>query len=162
MGLGVLLFGNGLTDRVVGRKLSGRTSTKLEGNTPTALLSRHSLPVHHEPSPALRHSMRSPSMNPRSRLDCNASVVSTLPCNSGAEKTAGQQTHLSSPRVSGADPARKARGQRWRRQNHCCGCRGRRRTGSLLFGLQMDDGPVAEMAECRSDAIRRADDGLGG
>lgn len=68
MGLGVLLEVKGLADRVTGRKSSGNTSTKLDGKTPTVLL-RRNLPVHHEPSPAFRHSIRSPSMNPRSRFD---------------------------------------------------------------------------------------------
>ena len=57
-----------LREMGIGWKLSSRTLTKLEGNSPTARLSRRSLPVHHEPSPAFKHSMRSPSMNPRSRL----------------------------------------------------------------------------------------------
>ena len=70
LGLGELLLAIGLADLVVGLKSAGISSTKLEGKTPIALLSRHSLPVHHEPSPALRHSIRSPSMKPRSRLLC--------------------------------------------------------------------------------------------
>lgn len=68
-GLGVLLFGSGLVDLLIGLKLSGKTSTKLEGKSPIILLSRHNRPVHHDPSPAFRHSIRSPSMNPKSRLD---------------------------------------------------------------------------------------------
>lgn len=72
------LNGLGLSDRsgiglealLAGRKLSSRTSTKFEGNSPIIRLSRRSLPIHHDPSPALRHSIRSPSTNPRSRLDC--------------------------------------------------------------------------------------------
>lgn len=67
LGLGVLL-GRGLTDLLVGRKVSGSTWTKLLGNTPTVRRSRKSRPVHHDPSPALRHSIRSPSMKPRSRF----------------------------------------------------------------------------------------------
>lgn len=59
----------GLVDLLIGLKSSGRTSTKLDGKRPTILLSRRSLPVHHDPSPALRHSIRSPSMKPRSRFD---------------------------------------------------------------------------------------------
>ncbi len=31
-------------------------------------LSRRNLPIHHDPSPALRHSIKSPSTNPRSRF----------------------------------------------------------------------------------------------
>jgi hypothetical protein len=121
-GLGEWLLGRGLVDLVVGRKVSGNTSTKLEGNNPTARLSRHNLPVHHEPSPALRHSMRSPSINPRSRLDCDAVVrISSSSKSRGSSSSATKQTHLSSPRVHGADPARKARRQRRWRQNHCCG-----------------------------------------
>jgi hypothetical protein len=61
--------GNGLEALLAGRKLSSRTSTKFEGNSPIIRLSRRSLPIHHDPSPALRHSIRSPSTNPRSRLD---------------------------------------------------------------------------------------------
>jgi len=71
-GFGLMLgvrSGIGLEDLLVGRKLSSRTSTKLEGNNPIDRLSLHSLPIHHDPSPALRHSIRSPSTNPRSRLD---------------------------------------------------------------------------------------------
>lgn len=61
--------GIGLETRLAGRKLSSRTSTKFDGNRPIIRLSRLSRPIHHEPSPALRHSIRSPSTNPRSRLD---------------------------------------------------------------------------------------------
>jgi hypothetical protein len=57
----------GLIERRMGTKSSPRTATKLEGNRPIILLSLCSLPIHHEPSPALRHSIRSPSINPRSR-----------------------------------------------------------------------------------------------
>jgi hypothetical protein len=67
-GLGVR-SGIGLDTRLAGRKLSSRTSTKFDGNRPIMRLSRLSRPIHHEPSPALRHSIRSPSTNPRSRLD---------------------------------------------------------------------------------------------
>jgi hypothetical protein len=59
---------NGLALRFHGWKSSASSSTKLDGNRPTMRLSRFKRPIHHEPSPALRHSMRSPSMNPRSRL----------------------------------------------------------------------------------------------
>lgn len=55
---------------MVGRKSSGSTSTKLDGKEPTVLRSRNSLPTHHEPSPAFKHSIKSPSMNPRSCFDC--------------------------------------------------------------------------------------------
>ena len=37
--------------------------------------SRFSRPIHHEPSPALSTSIRSPSMNPRSRLVCNGEMA---------------------------------------------------------------------------------------
>jgi hypothetical protein len=67
-GLGVR-SGIGLDILLAGRKLSSSTSTKFDGNTPIIRLSRLSRPVHHDPSPALRHSMRSPSTNPRSRFD---------------------------------------------------------------------------------------------
>jgi hypothetical protein len=56
----------GLAARLVGRKVSSRTMTKFEGKRPIMRLSRLSLPIHHDPSPALRHSMRSPSIKPRS------------------------------------------------------------------------------------------------
>lgn len=59
---------NGLTDRLHGTKFSSKTLTKFDGNTPTILLSRCNLPVHHDPSPALRHSIKSPSINPKSRF----------------------------------------------------------------------------------------------
>jgi hypothetical protein len=59
--------GMGLVARLVGRKLSSRTMTKFEGKRPIMRLSRLSLPIHHDPSPALRHSIRSPSTKPRSR-----------------------------------------------------------------------------------------------
>lgn len=67
MGLGVFEV-NGLADLVIGRKLSGNTSTKFDGKTPTVLL-RRNLPVHHDPSPAFKHSIKSPSMKPRSCCD---------------------------------------------------------------------------------------------
>src|SRR4051794_21743838 len=41
--------------------------TKFEGKRPIMRLSRLSLPIHHDPSPALRHSIKSPSTKPRSR-----------------------------------------------------------------------------------------------
>lgn len=61
--------GIGLEALLAGRKLSSRTSTKLEGNMPIMRLSRRNRPVHHDPSPAFKHSIKSPSMKPRSRLD---------------------------------------------------------------------------------------------
>jgi hypothetical protein len=64
------LGGIGLGHREGGRKDSSSTWTKFEGNEPTMRGSRRRRPVHHDPSPALRHSMRSPSRNPRSRLVC--------------------------------------------------------------------------------------------
>lgn len=60
------LCGRGLALRDLGWKSSPKTLTKLDGNAPTIRRSRFSLPTHQEPSPALRHSMRSPSMKPRS------------------------------------------------------------------------------------------------
>jgi hypothetical protein len=71
------LYGFGLGDRsgigldalLVGRKLSSKTSTKFEGNSPIMRLSRRNLPIHHDPSPAFKHSIKSPSMKPKSRLD---------------------------------------------------------------------------------------------
>lgn len=56
----------GVAVRLTGTKSSPSTSTKLDGKRPIIRLSRRSLPVHHCPSPALRHSIRSPSTNPRS------------------------------------------------------------------------------------------------
>jgi hypothetical protein len=58
----------GLALRFHGWKSSLRSSTKLDGNRPTARLSRFSRPIHQAPSPALMTSIRSPSMNPRSRF----------------------------------------------------------------------------------------------
>lgn len=49
-----------------GWKLSSSTLTKLLGKRPMALGSLRSLPIHHCPSPALRASIKSPSMKPRS------------------------------------------------------------------------------------------------
>jgi hypothetical protein len=63
----------GLALRLHGWKSSGSSSTKLEGKRPTMRLSRFRRPIHHEPSPALRHSIRSPSMKPRSRFVCSRS-----------------------------------------------------------------------------------------
>ena len=60
------MAGKGLGARLVGWKLSSSTMTKFDGNKPIMRRSRRSLPIHHDPSPALRHSMRSPSMKPRS------------------------------------------------------------------------------------------------
>jgi len=56
----------GLVSRLTGTKSSLISSTKLEGNSPTARLSRRSRPIHHCPSPAFRHSIKSPSTNPKS------------------------------------------------------------------------------------------------
>lgn len=67
-GLG-LRSGIGLETLLAGRKLSSSTCTKFDGNNPTILLSRRNLPIHHDPSPAFRHSIKSPSTNPRSRFD---------------------------------------------------------------------------------------------
>lgn len=61
--------GIGLDARLTGWKLSSSTLTKFDGKSPTARLSLRKRPVHHEPSPALRHSIRSPSTNPRSLFD---------------------------------------------------------------------------------------------
>lgn len=58
-----------------GWKSSLSSSTKLLGNSPTMRRSRFSRPIHHEPSPALSTSIRSPSMNPRSRLVCTLKVA---------------------------------------------------------------------------------------
>jgi hypothetical protein len=58
-----------------GWKSSLSSSTKLLGNSPTMRRSRFSRPIHHEPSPALSTSIRSPSMNPRSRLVCRLKVA---------------------------------------------------------------------------------------
>lgn len=57
---------NGLVSRLIGTKSSPMSSTKLDGNRPTARLSRRSRPIHHCPSPAFRHSIKSPSTNPKS------------------------------------------------------------------------------------------------
>lgn len=65
----LFMGGSGLVVRLIGRKLSSRTLTKFEGKTPIARLSRCKRPIHHDPSPALRHSIKSPSMNPKSRFD---------------------------------------------------------------------------------------------
>lgn len=67
--------GNGLALRL-GWKFSSRSFTKFEGNSPTMRLSRLNRPIHHDPSPALRHSIRSPSMKPRSRFVCEDCHVS--------------------------------------------------------------------------------------
>jgi hypothetical protein len=69
--------GNGELPPGIGDQPSGRSFTKLLGNNPTILLSLLSLPIHHDPSPAFRHSMRSPSMKPRSRFVCPLSVYIT-------------------------------------------------------------------------------------
>ena len=61
-----MLPGIGLVARVMGRKLSSKTLTKFEGNRPIARRSLCSLPIHQDPSPAFKHSIRSPSTNPRS------------------------------------------------------------------------------------------------
>lgn len=106
----------GLVVLLTGRKSSGRTSTKFEGNRPTILLSRRSLPIHHEPSPALRHSISSPSIKPRSRFDCEC--VKAMRQHVSLWTGCGLQassTYLSAVRVDGPAPAREARGNgRWR------------------------------------------------
>jgi hypothetical protein len=58
----------GLIDRLTGTKFSSNTWTKFEGNNPTMRRSLRSRPIHHWPSPAFRHSIKSPSTNPKSRL----------------------------------------------------------------------------------------------
>lgn len=57
-----------VVSRLTGTKSSLRSSTKLDGNSPTARLSRRNRPIHHCPSPAFKHSIKSPSTNPRSRV----------------------------------------------------------------------------------------------
>lgn len=52
--------------RLMGFGKSSRTATKLEGNEPMYRLSLCSRPIHHWPSPRFRHSISSPSINPRS------------------------------------------------------------------------------------------------
>lgn len=117
----MLLFGNGLVDLVMGLKFSGNTSTKFDGKTPIILLSRHSLPVHHDPSPAFRHSIRSPSMKPKSRLDYRR--VSNHPICPGKADAAqnGPDTHFSAPGIDGSDPAREPRRERRWCQSHIDG-----------------------------------------
>ena len=61
--------GIGLAALLAGMKDSSRTCTKFDGNSPMARLSRRSRPIHHEPSPAFKHSMRSPSTKPKSFFD---------------------------------------------------------------------------------------------
>lgn len=58
----------GLVSRLTGTKSSLKSSTKLDGNSPTARLSRRNRPIHHCPSPAFKHSIKSPSTNPKSRV----------------------------------------------------------------------------------------------
>jgi hypothetical protein len=96
----------GLPLRLHGWKSSLRSSTKLDGNSPTMRLSRFNLPIHHDPSPALSTSIRSPSMKPRSRLVWKR--------RSGwlQQTLAPISTHLSAPRIHSFTPARKARRQR--------------------------------------------------
>lgn len=106
----------GLVVLLTGRKSSGSTSTKFEGNRPTILLSRRSLPIHHEPSPALRHSINSPSMKPRSRFDCEGvkALRQYVSICTGCGLQASS-TYLSTVRVDSPAPAREARGNgRWR------------------------------------------------
>lgn len=55
-----------VVSRLTGTKSSLRSSTKFDGNNPTARLSRRNRPIHHCPSPAFKHSIKSPSTNPRS------------------------------------------------------------------------------------------------
>jgi hypothetical protein len=57
-----------VVSRLTGTKSSLRSSTKFDGNSPTARLSRRNRPIHHCPSPAFKHSIKSPSTNPRSRV----------------------------------------------------------------------------------------------
>jgi hypothetical protein len=101
------LLGRGLALRLAlgkGWNVSGRTSTKFEGNRPTMRLSRLKRPIHHEPSPALRHSMRSPSINPRSRFVCDCHDIST----SSEPDFVLVNPYLSTPRIYGLDPAGKS------------------------------------------------------
>lgn len=58
----------GLVPRLTGWKSASRTRTKLDGKSPVVLFLRNR-PIHQDPSPAFRHSMRSPSMNPKSLFD---------------------------------------------------------------------------------------------
>jgi hypothetical protein len=58
-----------VVDRWTGTKSSPSTVTKFEGKSPIIRLSRRRRPIHHEPSPALRHSIRSPSTKPKSLFD---------------------------------------------------------------------------------------------
>lgn len=94
-----------------GWKSSASSSTKLLGNSPTMRRSRFNRPIHHEPSPALSTSIRSPSMNPRSRLVCGGENGCQRCCNA-TEWRSQPPTHLSAPRVYGLAPAREARRQR--------------------------------------------------
>jgi hypothetical protein len=64
------LSGIGLDALLAGRKLSSSTWTKFDGKRPIIRLSRRNLPIHHDPSPAFRHSIKSPSTKPKSRFDC--------------------------------------------------------------------------------------------
>lgn len=64
----------GLPLRLHGWKSSLRSSTKFDGNSPTMRLSRFNRPIHHDPSPALRTSIRSPSIKPRSRFVCPPTI----------------------------------------------------------------------------------------
>jgi hypothetical protein len=67
-GAATVVGGETLRRMGAGWNFSSRTWTKLEGKSPTMRRSRLRRPIHHDPSPALRHSIRSPSMNPRSFL----------------------------------------------------------------------------------------------
>jgi hypothetical protein len=69
-GAATVVGGETLRRMGAGWNFSSRTWTKLEGNRPTMRRSRLSRPIHQDPSPALRHSIRSPSMKPRSFLLC--------------------------------------------------------------------------------------------
>ena len=85
--------GIGLEALLAGRKLSSRTSTKFDGNNPIIRLSLRSLPIHHDPSPALRHSIKSPSTNPRSRLDCILISIGYLQALQPAQHTSPPQLY---------------------------------------------------------------------
>ena len=69
MALPTALAGIGLETRLTGWKLASNTCTKFDGKSPIARLSLRNRPIHQEPSPAFKHSMRSPSTKPRSRFD---------------------------------------------------------------------------------------------
>lgn len=109
----------GLPLRFHGWKSSLRSSTKFEGKRPTMRLSRFNRPIHHDPSPALRHSIRSPSMKPRSRLVWKERLGWLY-----AITVSSVSTYLTAPRVDGFAPAWEANRQRlgsWRHpQSRLC------------------------------------------